>query len=251
MFKKLYKSIFRNRFITPILELKLINIPKYFKFWQSYNKYKKMDNAKDMTITARPILGEDTPKTNIDHHYFYQGIWAARHIANAKPEVHVDVGSRAEYVGFLTTITKIKFVDIRPLDAKIDNFENIKGDILNLPFENNSIDSLSCLHVAEHIGLGRYGDPLDPNGTKKACKELARILAPNGNLYFSLPIGRERLQFNAHRIHDPKTILEYFPNLELASFNIVDDKGGYMQNADMDSFKNNNYSCGLFIFTKS
>lgn len=142
-------------------------------------------------------------------------------------------------------------MDIRPLNAELPNLENIKGDILHLPFPDNSIKSLSCLHVAEHIGLGRYGDPLDPLGTKKACAELARVLVPGGNLYFSVPIGKERVQFNAHRIHQPQTILGYFRNLKLLEFSAIDDKGKLHTNTSSASFNNSKHSCGLFHLTKT
>ena len=52
-----------------------------------------------------------------------------------------------------------------------------KGNILNLPFSDYSINSLSSICVIEHIGLGRYGDQLDQFGTEKAVKELVRVLA--------------------------------------------------------------------------
>jgi hypothetical protein len=42
--------------------------------------------------------------------------------------------------------------------------------------------SLSGLHVAEHIGLGRYAAPLKPHGTRQACVDSQRVLAPAGNL---------------------------------------------------------------------
>jgi hypothetical protein len=119
-----------------------------------------------------------------------------------------------------------------------------------MPFKNDSVVSLSCLHVAEHIGLGRYGDPLDPLGTKKACKELARILAPAGNLYFSLPVGKPKLCFNAHRIHSPKQIIEYFSGLEIVNFCAIDDEGKFRKDVDMSAFENATYACGLFHFTK-
>lgn len=83
----------------------------------------------------------------------------------------------------LSTITKTTFIDIRPFKTDLKDLAVKKGDILNMPFEDNSIKSLSFLHVAEHIGLGRYGDKLDPEGTKKACIELSRILAPDGKLF--------------------------------------------------------------------
>jgi len=144
----------------------------------------------------------------------------------------------------------VTFIDIRPLVANLENFDSKKGDILSIPYKDNCIQSLSCLHVAEHIGLGRYGDSLDPLGTKKACKELSRVLAINANLYFSLPVGKPRLCFNAHRIHSPQQIIEYFSNLELVELSGIDDEGNFTKNIDMALLAKSNYACGLFHFTK-
>jgi hypothetical protein len=112
------------------------------------------------------------------------------------------------------------------------------------------VKSISCLHVAEHIGLGRYGDPLDPQGTKKAARELSRCLAVGGNLYFSLPIGKERLCFNAHRIHDPETIIKYFSDLKLVDFSTSGDDKVFVENTEPAKYKDQRYACGMFWFTK-
>jgi Caenorhabditis protein of unknown function, DUF268 len=120
-----------------------------------------------------------------------------------------------------------------------------------MPFTINSIKSLSCLHVAEHIGLGRYGDPLDPMGTLKAAKELSRVLALEGNLYFALPVGKSKLCFNAHRVHSPETIRDYFADMELVEFSGVHDNGRFVENVPLTEFKDSNYACGLFWFKKT
>jgi hypothetical protein len=132
----------------------------------------------------------------------------------------------------------------------LENLDSKKGSILSIPFKDNSVNSLSCLHVAEHIGLGRYGDPLDPLGTKKACKELSRVLAINGKLYFSLPIGNPRVCFNAHRIHSVKQIIAYFKDLELVEFSGIDDECKFKTDIDLSELEGANYACGLFLFTK-
>ena len=119
-----------------------------------------------------------------------------------------------------------------------------------MPFEDNSVGSLSCLHVAEHIGLGRYGDELDPDGTEKACRELSRILTVNGNLYFSLPVGKQKTYFNAHRVHSPGTIIDYFKDLKLVELSGVTDSGRFTENIDIDVLEKSNYACGLFWFRK-
>ena len=162
----------------------------------------------------------------------------------------MDVGSRIDYVGFLTAICKVTFIDIRPLLADLDNYKSIQGSILEMKYENACVNSISCLHVAEHIGLGRYGDPLDPEGTKKACTELKRVLAKGGNLYFSLPVGKPRLCFNSHRIHSPLRILEYFDGLKLVELSGVTDEGRFIRSIPMEMLEKSDYACGLFHFTK-
>lgn len=232
-------------------KLKLKNIPKYLSFFADLRQYKRMDGAED--ISARdlyPILDENTSTTAFDTHYFYQDIWAFRKVLESGVTSHVDVGSKVDYVGFLSTITQVTFIDIRPMITDLPNLDSKAGSILNMPYEDGTVTSLSCLHVAEHIGLGRYGDPIDPLGTAKACRELQRTLALRGNLYFGLPIGRPRVCFNAHRIHSTEQILEYFSGLKLVEFSFVNDKGHFLQNIDPTESRNAKYGCGLFQFTK-
>lgn len=240
-------------FISPVLQLK--RLPKWVKmvwcFFRDMHRYRQLPGAEPLSWKdAYPCLFDRTATTGIDPHYFYQGIWAFKKIAAGKPESHVDVGSKVEYVGYLTTLTQVKFVDIRPLKINLPHFEMVTGSITELPFETGSISSISCLHVAEHIGLGRYGDSLDPFGTKKGCQELARILAPGGTLLFSLPIGKSRVMYNAHRIHSPTQIISYFPTLELKEFSVIDDAGKFIQHVSPKEYENSEYACGLFEFTK-
>ncbi|MFH1049783.1 MAG: DUF268 domain-containing protein [bacterium] len=241
------------RWINPVFDiLKFIrSFPGYFNYFKDLVKYLRIkDNEKIKIIDTYPCIHDKTQTTNFDSHYFYQDIWAFGKIQQSKTELHIDVGSRIDFVGFLTVITRVIFIDIRPLLVQLEKFESRKGSILSLPFESGTISSLSCLHVAEHIGLGRYGDKLDADGTKKACKELSRVLAPKGNLYFSLPVGKPRLCFNAHRIHSPQQIMEYFADLKLVEISGIDDKINYKRNIDITILENSDYACGLFHFTK-
>jgi SAM-dependent methyltransferase len=196
------------------------------------------------------IFDKNSASHTFDKHYVYMDRWAFKNLLADKPAEHVDVGSSIRFLSMASTVTKLKFVDIRPVKLDFDSFECIEGSILKMPFADNSVASLSCLHVAEHIGLGRYGDPLDPNGTEKACKELERILAPGGRLYFALPVGKQATYFNAHRVHNPKTILGYFPSLVLKEFSAVTDAGRFIPFAKMEDFEQARYACGMFKFTK-
>jgi hypothetical protein len=77
-----------------------------------------------------------------------------------------------------TAALTVVFVDYRHLKTKLNRLHRIRGNILDMPFADNNLQSLSYLHVADHFSLGCYGDPLNPRGTRQACAELKRVLAP-------------------------------------------------------------------------
>lgn len=103
------------------------------------------------------------------------------------------------------------------------NLTSKHGDLTKLHFETNSVQSLSCLHTVEHVGLGRYGDPINPTGDIEAAKELSRVLAPGGTFIFVTPVGKPKIAFNAHRIYSYKQVLDLFPELIITEFSMVPD----------------------------
>lgn len=182
-------------------------------------------------------------------HYFWQDVWAARCIHDAQPRIHVDIGSRIDgFVAHLLSFREVYVVDIRPLASRDPRLHFVGGDITRLPFADRSVSSLSSLHVIEHVGLGRYGDSVDPQGCFIAMAELVRVLAPGGRLYLSVPIGRERVEFDAHRVLSPDTVLEAFNDLTLVEFSAVDDGGDLVEHTAPERFRAAKYACGLFLF---
>ncbi len=193
------------------------------------------------------------PAGHVDSHYFLQDIWAARQVNAVGVESHVDIGSRID--GFISHLLasnqKVTYLDWREPGIKDQCFGFIQADIMNLPFSDSSVKSLSCLHVLEHIGLGRYGDPVDSLGHEKAAQELVRVLAPGGTLLISVPVGEERLCFDAHRVFYPKTIAALFGDLILKQFSFIDpDKNEVQITNNLDILEANSYFCGLFVFQK-
>ncbi len=220
-------------------------------FARDYLAYRRQPGAEPLAFADMlPALHERTASHDFDAHYFYVNAWASRRIATTAPDLHFDVGSQVVLSTVLSATRPVVFIDYRPLVARLDCLQSVAGDLLRLPLRDSSVRSLSCLHVAEHVGLGRYGDPIDVAGTRKAATELARVLAPGGQLFFAVPVGRERVVFNAHRVHAPATIRDYFPSLTLREFNGVDDRGAYVKNVPLDAFRDDEYACGLFWFTK-
>ncbi|MEX2556612.1 MAG: DUF268 domain-containing protein [Actinomycetota bacterium] len=243
-----------RRWAAPLLPAhqSLATVREYRHFLESWRAYSRLPGAEPLRFEdGYPCLFDRTPTTPYDPHYFHQAVWAAERIAAHQPEEHVDVGSEITFVGMLSVIVPVAFVDIRPFPVALANLHPLAGDLLRgLPFADRSIPSLSCLHVAEHVGLGRYGDDLAVDGTKRACAELQRILANKGRLYFSVPVGRPRVCFNAHRIHAPRQILGYFPELELEEFSLIGDDYRLVHDAAVDAAGDLDYGCGLFAFRR-
>ena len=237
------------QFVDPLKTVRAIRtLRAYFRDWR---KYKKLENAEPLELfESYPQLHDRTSTTQFDPHYFYSSGWAARRILQNKPAEHLDIGSHNLFANMLSAMIPVSFLDYRPLQATLSGLRCVAGSILELPYPDNSVSSVSCLHVAEHIGLGRYGDPLDPKGTLKAAGELKRILAPGGHIYFAIPVGRPRVCFNAHRVHSAEMIAEYF-GLPMVEFSAVTDDGRLVENTSPSFVSNNEYACGLFIFTKS
>jgi SAM-dependent methyltransferase len=204
--------------------------------------------------TFFPQVFDKTLTTGFDRHYVYHTAWAARKVKEIAPAVHVDIASSLYSAGIVSTFIPVEFYDYRPAPLQLSGLTTKHADLTNLHFATGSIASLSCMHTIEHVGLGRYGDPIDPDGDIKACAELARVLAPGGSLIFVTPIGREAvIQFNAHRIYTYELVQKLFPTLTLKEFSLVHEYGtkGIIEHANPAvDVQHERYACGLFVFTK-
>jgi len=233
---------------------KIHKYQNYIRFRQEFKTFKATDGKRFLVKEndKYPCLNDKGATTSFDKHYTYHTAWAARKLKEIAPKEHVDISSLTYFSTLVSAFIPIKFYDYRPAKMELDNFSCQHADITNLPFENDSINSLSCMHVVEHIGLGRYGDPLDVDGDLKAINELKRVVALNGYLLFVVPIGKARIMFNAHRIYSYTQILSYFNDFELIEFTLIPDQSdeGLIVNATEEQADIQNYACGCFLLKK-
>lgn len=237
--KKIIKSLIKL-LTTPFILL------DYLKFRSKSDKRFKLS-----PLDFYPCIKDKTIKTGFDTHYVYHTSWAARKVKEIGIEKHVDISSSLYFSGIVSAFVPVDFYDYRPAELKLSNLVSRHIDLTRLSFSDNSIKSLSCMHTVEHIGLGRYGDPIDPEGDLKAIKELKRVLAPCGYLLFVVPVGKPRIEYNAHRIYSYEMIKEYFNELDLKEFSLVTDNGSFIEHADSELVKRQKYACGCFLFKKN
>lgn len=200
-----------------------------------------------------PNLEDRTGNTAFDPHYVYHPAWAARILAETQPVRHVDISSTLHFCTIVSAFVPVDFFDYRPATLKLDNLTTGYADLMHLPFPDGSVSSLSCMHVLEHVGLGRYGDPLDPEGDLNAAQELMRVLQPGGTLLVVVPVGRPRIVYNSHRIYSSAAVIDAFRGLDLREFSLIKDAGStevFVRGASMKRADKQLYGCGCYWFIK-
>lgn len=237
-FKLFFNGLAVFGFDPRVMIRSFLDLPCYMRDYAILKKSASQSQKKGLFPFGRiwPCLGErSAPAGNSHSAYFYQDLHVAQRIFLNNPKRHMDVGSRIDgFVAHVAAFRKIFVLDIRPLNNdKLPNIDftqcNLMGEIPKNLIE--STDSLSCLHALEHFGLGRYGDPIHFEGHLLGLKNLVRILQPGGKLYVSVPIGKQRIEFNGQRVFSVRHLFELFnQDYRVDAFSYVDDLNNYHNN---------------------
>lgn len=237
---------------------------RYPSFYLDYFKFKKESKGQVNLFpisTFFPCIHDKYDESGqAKGHYFHQDLLVASWVFKNNPLQHYDVGSRIDgFVSHVASFRKITVIDIRVLKSTSENIEYMQADLMSdLPNSLiESTESLSCLHTIEHFGLGRYGDPINCDGHILGFNNLLNMLKPNGKLYFSTPIGSQRIEFNAHRIFSIEYLIHklFKEKVEITKFSYVDDNGDLHTNVELNSDNINSncnckYGCGIFELKK-
>lgn len=233
-----------------------LNTPDSFRV--EFEQFSALHGASSQRLPLKwedryPCLNDRGAGGAFDRHYVFHTAWAARVLGKTRPFEHVDIGSWIPFVTNLSAFIPVRSYDFNRLNISVPGLETGEANLLSLPFESNSISSLSCMHVLEHVGLGRYGDPWDADGDLRAMKELARVLAVGGNLLVVFPMGRARIEYNAHRIYDLESAHRLFEGLKVQEFVLIPDDplpSGWIENPSAFFVASQSYACGCFLLTK-
>ena len=83
------------------------------------------------------------------------------------------------------------------------------------------LDWVVSFSSLEHSGLGRYGDPLNPEGDTEAMQQAWCMLKPGGMMLLAVPMSCRnagRLEFNAHRVYGFQRLAHIAAGFELVSW---------------------------------
>jgi len=230
-------------------------------YFRDLKKLKKQKGKNDLFPFGKkyPVLNERYSEVGtVKGHYFHQDLYVAQLIFKNNPQKHIDIGSRMDgFIAHVASFRTIEVFDIRSLNCNVENIIYRQADLMEIP--NDMVDysdSISSLHAIEHFGLGRYNDPIDYFGYEKVINNISIILKYKGVFYFSVPIGPQRIEFNAHRVFSIQYLLTIFSeNFYVQSFSYIDDKGDFHKNIELSqsAVKNNlgcNFGCGIFELIK-
>lgn len=235
------------------------DLKEYSFFQDDKQKYSELNNRDTFRIQEKylyPIIQDKYAVAGKIGTYFFQDLWAAKKIIESEIKMHFDIGSRID--GFIAHLLAadidVTMIDVREFPNEIEHLHTILDDATTLrQIPDNSVESMSALCSLEHFGLGRYGDPINPEGCFECFDNIQKKLKRGGRLYLSVPIGMERVEFNAHRIFYASTIVESFSSLCLKEFSCALEER-IEHNIDIHKYDNEQHSrgniFGLFYFVK-
>jgi SAM-dependent methyltransferase len=139
-----------------------------------------------------------------------------------KKDLIVDIGGGNAWSTKLLMLLQIPGSKILSVDvvnhcaSSKYNVEYLKGNCLHTPLATESVDVVVSISTFEHVGLGRWGDPIDPDGDIKEMREVHRILRSGGYVVLTLPYGAPTVVYNLHRIYNDGRIKKMIEGFSIA-----------------------------------
>ena len=169
------------------------------------------------------------PYPNCAYYFLYAFTKYIHYIRNKNLAI---IGSTHPWIEAILVNLGVKSVTTVEYNVPVCNHPIIKTTSYeNFCKSSTKYDAIISYSSIEHSGLGRYGDPLNPRGDIEAMSEIYNALIPGGLCFLGIPIGKDSIVWNAHRIYGAKRlhlVLDKFKESEW----IAHDKNVIYSNID-------------------
>ena len=162
--------------------------------------------------------------------FVYLDLWSLglkQRLSSPAPERFVSIQSIHDRDINLTILFQVVTVEYNSLTYNYSSSHSFIRTVSGSEFSAFYLNEASSFDIAlsvssfDHDGLGRYGDPLNPDGDIEAMGKVLSILKPGGLLFLTVPVGPDVVVFNLHRRYGPvrlPALLNLLPTDEDALF---------------------------------
>jgi SAM-dependent methyltransferase len=106
------------------------------------------------------------------------------------------VHAEAPYLAALVGLGAEELVGVDLAEREVPGLRSVVGDLRDLPFSSESFDLVLCVSTLEHVGMDTsmygHGGERDERGMERALLELRRVVARDGRVLITLPLGERR-----------------------------------------------------------
>jgi SAM-dependent methyltransferase len=176
-------------------------------------------------LRAKIVGDASADGTEFFDHYDAYAAWAAQRIfARGTRLKTLDVGSVKMMNAVLAAAHDVTSLVLADCGDRVSSVRYIVHDVADkLPFADATFDVFTSMVALGLVGLGRYGDRVDPDCLVNLIAELDRVMKPNADLVVSVCFGRNALHFNNTWLFDIPTIERLFGNWRIVD-RLVDRK---------------------------
>ena len=132
----------------------------------------------------------------------------------------------------------------------------MQADILDRPLAGRAFDQILNCSSMEHVGLaGRYGSGASSDGDLEAMAVLRDLLAPNGRMILTIPVGRDLVCAPKHRIYGVERLPRLVDGFAVAEEQFWAKEAGAWKATEREAALATEgsasfYSLGLFVLAR-
>lgn len=202
----------------------------------------------------------DPPSPNLKGDRDIEFSWIAAHMPQG-PGSALDFGSGSTYLGLIAARRgfSVSAIDLQPNSWYYThpNLEFLQTSVFDLELKSENLDLIINCSSVEHVGMGRYGDPLADKGDLQAMEDMCSLLRHDGIMLLTVPIGQDAVFAGSHRVYGserlPRLLSGYIVDKE--EYWVKDENNRWVEVSREMAVQRpshaTSYGLGCFLLSKS